>query len=214
MMFLRFSVSVLLVTSLLMSGCKKTDKAPAAEPAASGGSAGSAAPGTPPSGPPAPPTPKAEPAAQTPPAPAAANSTSVVPAATLAALELPKPAGAPAKGMWSQATPIVDGDRFENYLEGSNLWMSVHFLDCNTPVVKASAKLSAADRGVFSFCFDQPTGKLKDYPMFSPSDEVRAVKVGHVVVIAGIGLAGDDKLKAADLEAFLGSLDLASLAKL
>jgi hypothetical protein len=56
--------------------------------------------------------------------------------------------------------------------------------------------------------------KLKDYPMDDQYDAVRAVKVGHLVVVASIGAKSSGTLKAADLEAFLGSLDLAALAKL
>lgn len=191
---------VLIAMTILMSGCKKTDKAPAAEPAAGSGSAAAAAP-------PAAPPPAAPPAAP------AGDTTSLVPAATLAAIDLPKPKGAPASGEWSQATPLVDGDRFENYVDGKDYWMSVRFIDCNLPAVKDSASKPDAEKSDFKYCFDQPTGKLKDYPMFSPHDTRRVVKVGHVTVIADLGATGETKLKAADLEALLGSIDLSSLAK-
>jgi hypothetical protein len=42
----------------------------------------------------------------------------------------------------------------------------------------------------------------------------RVVKAGHMLVRAQIAGVGNGKLKAADLEAFLGSLDLAAIAKL
>lgn len=211
MMYSGFCVSVLFATSLLMSGCKKTEKAPAAEPAGATGSAGSAgsagAAGSAAAGP-------AAPAASAPPAAAApaAGGTGLVPAATLAAIELPVPKGAPAKGIWSQATPLLDGDRFENFVDGSDYWVSLRFIDCNLPAVKATASKPDTERGDFLYCFGQPTGKLKDYPLFSPHDTRRVVKVGHVVVIADLGATGETQLKTADLEAFLASLDLAPLA--
>jgi hypothetical protein len=99
-------------------------------------------------------------------------------------------------------------------MDGSDLWVSVRFLDCNLPMVKDTASKPAAERGDFTFCFDPPTGKLRDYGMFSPSDSVRVVKVGHLIIIVGLGVVSEGKLTPADLEAFITSLDLAALAKL
>jgi hypothetical protein len=202
MKILRFSAPVLMGTLFLVSGCKKTDKAPAAEPAGSAAAAGSAAPATPP------------PAAQTPPAPPAAGNTSVVPANTLEAINLPPPKGAPAKGIWSAAAASDDGDRSTNFVDGSDVWVGVRFLDCNLPAAKDAANKPEADRGDFKYCLGTPTGKIKDYALFAPHDTRRVVKVGHLIVIADLGVTGETKLKAADLEAFLGSMDLAAIAKL
>jgi len=206
MMIARFSASVLFAGSLLVSGCKKPEKAPATDPAGSAAPAGS--PATAGSAAPTPPTP----AAATP--PAAGGNTAVVPSATLEALTLPAPKGAPAKGIWSSATAGGDGDRATNFMDGNDLWVSVRFLDCNLPMVKDAATKPAAERGDFAFCFDKPTGMLKDYPLFSPSDSLRVVKVGHLVIIVGLGVVSEGKITAADLEAFIGSLDLAAIAKL
>lgn len=71
-----------------------------------------------------------------------------------------------------------------------------------------------SDQGSFEFCFDTPSGKLAGFPLFSVNDQSRTVKVGHLMVIAELGATGEGTLKAADLEAFLQSLDLAALAKL
>ena len=205
---LRFSVPVLLATSVFMSGCKKTDKAPAAEPAASGGSAAS---GTQTPAPPAAQTPPVPQTAPTPPTPQAAGNTGIVPSATLEAIALPAPRGAPAKGMWSAATAGDDGERMANFVDGNDYWVSVELLDCNLPRVKDSA---GKPGGEYTFCFDKASATLKGYPLFKTSDSQRVVKVGHLAILASLGVAGEAKLTAADLEAFLESLDLASLAKL
>jgi hypothetical protein len=151
------------------------------------------------------------------PAPSAASS-SVVPLATLAAIALPVPKGVPASGRWRSAPSPTggsgDGDRLANYVDGNDYWLSVRFLDCNLPAVKATADKPSAERGEFTFCFDGATGKLKDFPLFTTFDTQRAVKAGHLIVIATVGLTGQTKLKVADLEAFLSSLDLGSIAKL
>jgi len=137
-----------------------------------------------------------------------------VPSATLEAIKLPVPKGAPEKGMWSSATAGGDGDRSTNFMDGNDLWVSVRFVDCNLPAVKAVASKPAAERGDFTFCFDKPTGKLKDYELFSPSDSLRVVKVGHLIIIVGTGVVSEGKITGADLETFIGSLDLPALAKL
>jgi hypothetical protein len=178
-----------------MSGCKKTDKAPAAEPAASG----SAAPAPPPAAPATPP------AAQTP--PAAVGSGPVVPAVKLEELDLPSPKGAPAKGIWSAASPTEDGNRSTFFVDGNDGWMGVHLLDCNLP----KAKEGGED---FKPCTAAPTGKIKNYPLFATSDVARVVKAGHVLVIATASGTHMDKVKGPELEEFLASVDLDAIAKL
>jgi hypothetical protein len=136
--------------------------------------------------------------------------------AKLVAITLPAPKGAPASGRWRSAPSPTggtgDGDRLANFIDGNDYWVSVRFLDCNLPAVKETA--DKPKRGAFAFCFDTATGKLKDFPLFTPSDSLRAVKVGHLAIIATLGVTGQTKLTAADLEAFLESLDLAEIAKL
>ncbi len=207
---MRYSATALFAAAVLVSGCKKTEKAPVAEPPA----AGSAAPAaTPP--PAAAPVEPAAPATPPPAAPAADGP--IVPSATLAGITmaLPKPKGAPESGAWKAVPGGVDGDRRTNYTDkGSEYWVGLRLLDCNLPMVKEAAAKPAGERGELAYCFDEATGKLKDYPLYAPSELVRAVKTGHLVVIATLGVTGQTKLKGADLEAFLESLDLASFAKL
>lgn len=213
MIMQRFSAPVLLATAVLVSGCNKKDKAPAPEPAAA---AGSGAPATPPPAAPAAGAPAAGAPAAGAPA-AAAGDNGVVPVATLAAITLPAPKGAPASGMWLQASAGGDGDRLVNFVDGNDYWYTVRFIDCRAPMVKEFASKPAGERGDIAYCFDTPTGKLKDYPLFTPkdpADTLRVIKVGHLTMLASIGAAGEGKLKGSDVEAFLESVDLASIAKL
>jgi hypothetical protein len=216
-MLVRFSAPILLAASLLASGCKKTDKAPPTAPAGSAatgasGSAGSVA--TPPKEAPVAQTPPATQEAQVPAPPPGSGPDGVVKAATLEAIQLPKPKKLPAKGNWSAAIAARDGDRLINYVDGDMLWISVHFVDCNLPAAKEAASKPANQRGVFAFCHENPVGKIKDYPLYGTSDMARGVKAGHLLLLAGIGASADPSYTTADLEEFLGSLDLAALAKL
>jgi hypothetical protein len=209
---MRFTASVLLATSLLTSGCKKAEKAAPAEPA------GSAAIATPPKETPVAKTPPADQAApagaQVPAPPPGGGADGVVPAATLEAIQLPKPKKAPEKGIWSAAIAAHDGDRLVNYIDGDALWISVHFVDCNLPAAKEAASKPVNQRGAFTFCHETPAGKIKDYPLYGTNDMARGVKAGHLMIVASIGVSADPSYTTADLEAFLGSLDLAALAKL
>jgi len=196
---MRFSAPVLLAAALLVSGCKKKETAPTSEPT------GSAAPMTKPVPPPAS-DPAATPAAAAAPGP-------VVGWEKLSDINLPNPKGTPEKGIWSSVKATKDGDRWDNFVDGNDNWMGMRILDCNLPAVQALAT-KPDPQSVYSTCFATPTGKLKDYPLIATNDAQRAVKVGHLVLIASLNATGQAKLKAADLEAFLESLDLAAIAKL
>jgi len=215
----RFAAPVLMAAALLVSGCSKKDKdkAPAPEPGS-----GSAQPVPTPPPPPPPAAPDAAVAATgsgsgsgsgsaTAPAIAAGDPIGL---AKLAAIALVVPGGAPAGGAWHDAQGAVDGNRLVNFVDGKDYWYTVQFIDCRAKVAKDAAKDPADDRGVFTYCYDAPTGKFKDYPMFAPNEFQRAVKVGNVTVVASIAMNGRAKLKGADLETFLGTLDLAGIAKL
>lgn len=197
MIFHRFVAPALLAAALLGSGCgkKDNDKAPAPEPGS-----GTAVP--------------------TLPTPASAGSSAALPTgdpialAKLTAIILPSPPnGAPASGNWKDAMDN-DGRRLVNFVHGNDYWYAVDFIDCRMPMVKEYAAKAPTDRGVFAYCFDAPTGKFKDYPMFAPKETQRVLKVGKLTVIASLAMAGQAKLKAANLDAFLGAMDLAAIAKL
>lgn len=200
MMIVRFSAAVLLAASILMTGCKKTDKAPAAEPASAGSTA---APATPPAAPAAPATPPAAAA----PAGGSVGTGPVVPGAKLAALDFPAPKGGPAKGSWTDARPIEDGLRSANFVEGSDYWMGLYITDCNLPKAK-----DGGDE--FKPCTAAPIGKIKNYPLFAPSDISRAVKAGHVIFMVVASGSHMDKVKGPELEEYLNSVDLDEIAKL
>jgi hypothetical protein len=195
---MRFSASVLFAAVALISGCKKKEPAPSAEPT---GSATMTKP--------------APPAADPTPAPAAKPVAGPVTAwQKLADIQLPTPKGVPDKGMWSNAKATKDGDRMDNFVDGPDYWISLRMLDCNLPAAQEAASKPAADRGPFDFCYATTSDKLKDYPLFKKNDNQRAIKVGHLLLIAGLGAKGQTALKAADLEAYLESLDLDAISKL
>jgi hypothetical protein len=199
MMIVRFSAPVLLAASILMSGCKKTDKAPAAEPAAA--PAAPAAPATPPAAAPATP-----PAAQAP-AGGSVGTGPVVPGAKLAALDFPAPKFGPPKGTWEDARPIEDGLRSANFVQGDDGSMAIFISDCNLPKAKEGSE-------EFKPCTAAPTGKIKNYPLFAPTGISRAVKAGHVVVMVTASGTHMDKVKGPELEEYLNSVDLDEIAKL
>ena len=213
-MFAQRFVAPALMVAALLAGCSKKDKdkAPPADPGS-----GTAMTNTPP-----PPPPPAD--------AASAGSGSAAPAAgdvalptgdpiklkDLAAIVLPKPAGAPASGNWKDiGDNESDGYRQVNYVDKEDYWYSVDFLDCRAKVVKDVAAKNPDERGALKWCFMQPNEKLKDFPMIKPEKgSVRAVKAGNVFVVVSLGMKGKETLKAADVETYLGALDLAAISKL
>lgn len=185
--------AVTLVAVLLMSGCSTSGDDDASRPD---------------------PVPPTATATSTPAGPG--DSADVVPVADLLAITLPVPKVVPATGSWVDVPPSSSGggDRLANFVDGNNYWMSVRFVDCNMPAVKRAAAGPADERGDFTHCFDTTTTKLGNFPLYAENNVRRVVKVGRLLVITGIGLTGQTKLKPADLEAFLTSLDLAAIAKL
>jgi hypothetical protein len=148
-----------------------------------------------------------------------AGSDDVVSFDTLSTIKLPTPKGAPAGGKW-QVAPVPtseDGDLIANFIIGADqYWVGMTILDCNRPAIKASAgKPITNDLGNFKSCLATTApGKLKGYALFNDAETERAVKVGHLAVIVNPGLAGQGKVKPADLEALLGGFDLDAIAKL
>lgn len=180
---------------------------------------------TPPATPPAttPTTPTAPPTSSSSSAAPATASDVALPAGDpyklkdLAAIALPKPAGAPASGNWKDiGDNESDGYGQMNYVDKKeNYWYGLTFLDCRAQVVKDAAAMKPEERGALKWCFMQPNAKLKDYPMIKPEHgSTRAVKAGNVYVVVSLGMTGEETLKAADVEAYLNALDLAAVAKL
>ncbi len=216
-MLVRLSTSFLLAAALLAPGCKKADKAPAPSP----GSAASPTPAASPKEAPVAVTPPPSDPAATPPtteeqvpASAGGSATGVVKASVLEKLNVPKPKKLPDKSIWSSAKAVQDGDRLINYVDGDKQYMTLHFLDCNLPIVKSMESKAPADRGEYAFCYDHEVDKVKGFSLFGKGDEIRAVKAGHLMIIATIGVAADPSYGIPDLVEFLGSLDLPALAKL
>ncbi len=143
----------------------------------------------------------------------------VVPAMTLAKLDLPplKVAGVPETAIWSAAYAEKDGDRLANFVDGDKGFASVRFVDCNAPKLKEYVSKSVDDRGEFEYCFHAPAAdapKIKTYPRIDMKDDKGVtILVGHVVVTTGISEQGKDKVKAEDLAKWLESVDFSSIEK-
>lgn len=203
----RFVTSAL-VAAVALAGCSKKDKdkAPPADPGS-----GSAMTNTPPPPPP--------PAVD---APAAAGSGSAAPAAAagamptgdpakldkLASILFNVPAGAPADGAWHEGPTNMDGMRIVNFKAADKtIWYGVHLDDCRLKDTQSNAEY-------VKYCTTAGTGKVKTYEMFAPNDQLRVVRAGNILVSAAAGAKVYDKVKAADLEAFLNTVDLDAVAKL
>lgn len=211
----RFVTSAL-VAALALAGCSKKDKG-GDKPADPG--SGTAVTNTP--TPPPPPPPAVD-------APAAGSgsgsdtgSGSAAPAAAgamptgdpaklekLAGILFNVPAGAPADGAWHEGPANADGMRIANFKAADKtIWYSVHLEDCRHKDVQSDAVRA-------KYCTTEGPGKVKTFSMFSPDDHQRVVKAGSILVTAVAGAKVWDKVKAADLEAFLNTVDLDAIAKL
>jgi len=118
------------------------------------------------------------------------------------------------KAIWSSAEAETDGNRLSNYIDGDKPFIDVQFLDCNLPALKEYINKSPDDRGIFQNCFDKPTGKIKDFPMAAPQEHVRVVWAGHITLTVIVTAPQKGKIKGADLEEWLNTVDLAALSKL
>ncbi|MCM2416599.1 hypothetical protein [Streptomyces sp. RKAG293] len=144
-----------------------------------------------------------------------ASDGGVVKTAQMRAITLPRPQAAPATGKWDETASInSDGDRQIAFVDGTDTWMSLHILDCRQPLAKAGAKKPPTEQGDFLYCYKAATGSLKGYPLFANEATLRVLTVGNLRILADIGIAGDGKIDGAAVESFLGSFDLASIAKL
>jgi hypothetical protein len=171
--------------------------------------------------------PTGTPAVNSPPSPAASTSVragnggaSLVKGSDLAeyTIWMPVPKGAPAGGTWRDVMPGEDGRVSVYYVDNNdNGYVRVDFLDCRLPAVQAVKDKAAKDQAGFDHCFRKPTKTLKGYPMILPDDPdfaYRTLVVNHVYVSVSVYLPFDEKFKAADVEEFLGTLDLDTLARL
>jgi hypothetical protein len=73
---------------------------------------------------------------------------------------------------------------------------------------------TAAEQGELAQCYAKGPDKLKGFPLAKVNDGFHAVYAGNVVVTSGVGALVRGKVTEADIDAFLGSLDLAAIAKL
>jgi hypothetical protein len=133
-------------------------------------------------------------------------------------INLPKPPPkAPAGGEWKEVGEVEsDGDRQANYTAADKaIWYSLNILDCRHPKAKEVAAKAAGDRGMWQWCFAKPDGKIKDYARLTDDNSLaHGVRAGNIVVVAGPSPTVKDKVGDAEVDQFLGSLDLAAIAKL
>jgi hypothetical protein len=217
----RFVAPVLMAAALVV-GCSKKDK-DKAPPAESGSGTAMTNTPTPPPPPPTPPAGSGS-AGSGSAAPAAGSGDTALPTGAPAKLsELVKinlpvpPPKAPAGGIWKEVGEVEsDGDRQANYTAADNaIWYTLNIQDCRHPKAKEVAAKPAGDRGMWQWCFAKPDGKIKDYPRLTDENSLaHGVRVGNIVVIAGPHPTVKDKVGDAEVDEFLGSLDLAMIAKL
>lgn len=171
--------------------------------------------------------PTGTPAANTPPpapastsAPAGNGGDSVVKGVELAeyTISMPVPKGAPADGTWRDIRAIEDGRADVYYVDKTDSgYVRVIFLDCRLPDVQAVKDKAPKDQEGFDDCFRKPTKTVKGYPMIlpdSPDVAYRTLVVNHVYVSVSVYRPFDETFKAADVEEFLATLDLDTLARM
>jgi hypothetical protein len=132
-------------------------------------------------------------------------------------ITMPVPKGAPAGGTWRDIIPGEDGRARVYYVDKNDTgYVGVDFIDCRLPSVQ-EVKDKPGEQGDFALCFKKPTKTLKGYPMILPDDPdfaFRTLVVNHVYVLVSVFRPFNEMFKAADVEEFLGTLDLDTLAKL
>jgi hypothetical protein len=142
----------------------------------------------------------------------------VASALSLVKFSLPPFKGGPEKAsdkaIWSSAEAETDGNRLTNYMDGDKPFIGVQFLDCNLPTLKDYLSKAPTERGIFQACFEKPTGKLKEFPMAANGENQRTVWAGHVTLTVTVTGPQEGKIKGADLEEWLNTVDLAALSKL
>ena len=217
----RFVTSALMA-AVVLAGCSKNDKdkAPPAEP---GSGSAMATPPTPPPTPPPAGSGSAAPAgsgsAAAPAGDTAAPSGTPAKLADMLKLTLPSPPPkAPAGGNWVSAGEVeTDGYRQGMYVAADKTnWYSYMVIDCRLQKVKDDGAKKPGDRGPEAlWCLKKADGKIKDNDRLTDPDSLsHGVRAGNLVVVVGPTPNVKDKVNDADVDAFLGSLDLAAIAKL
>ncbi len=138
----------------------------------------------------------------------------VVPVKSLVMVDLPPFKGASANANWSSAEAETDGNRLTHFMDGDKPFVGVQFLDCNLPALKEYVSKAAGDRGFYQACFDKPNAKIKGFPMVATDENQRRVILGHLVLTVTVTGPQQGKIKGADLEEWLNTVDLDALSKL
>ncbi len=143
-------------------------------------------------------------------------------------MNVQKPAAPfPQDGQWSpDGIHNGPGDlsyAYKKYVTGEldHYYIVMRWLDCREPDIKkfAGKALDASESIDYAYCWAKPNGKkLGAYDRYDKdgkgNNDDRAIKVGHLFVIAHVGTAASDVAKVGDIETFIGTLPLADLEKL
>ncbi len=143
-------------------------------------------------------------------APTPEKKPGIVTLAQLQTIKLPTSPGFTAKGTWASAFANEDGDRMEVWKEGSAFGISIHFIDCRLPKVQEVKDKHVLTQAAFAGCFQPSDAKLGKYEMRKVSGGERTLRAGNVL----IRINKQEKETAADLEAYLGKLDLDAIARM
>ena len=145
------------------------------------------------------------------PAPVAEKKAGLATLPQLQAIKLPLPPRATAKGEWRSAFANEDGDRLEVWKEGDNRFgISIRFIDCRAKKVvevKDQPELSQAD---YAGCHRPGKDRLGKYELRKPRDGERTLRAGSIL----IRVTAQTDETPAELEQYLGKLDLDAIARL
>ncbi len=144
-----------------------------------------------------------------------------VSAKTLAFFDLPASKDAPADALWSPVDAEKDGYTHTNLMKGKEGWASFIIFDCRSDGVKKMAGQPLSEANVFAYCFVTMPDTFKSYPSYGKEagsdgtgfwDAQRAVRAGNVVIFGSVW-ERKDKWKLAQLDALMGDVDWAAIAK-
>lgn len=149
-----------------------------------------------------------------------------VSAKTLAFFDLPQPTNVSKEALWSAVEAEKEGERQTALMKGDGGWVTVHFLDCRSDIVRKFAGKPLEDIGDYGFCYVTLPETFKGYPSFKKEqgsggnavwNADRVVRAGYIVVDASAWerpeTKGADKWKLAQIDAMMSEMDWAAIAK-
>jgi hypothetical protein len=144
---------------------------------------------------------------------AAKSGGGVATLAQLVAIKLPPPPKTAATGGWQPAFANEDGDRQEVWKDGSKFGLSVRLMDCRSKKAAEVKGQPEISQGAHAACHQPGKDQLKGYALRKPKDTERTLLVGNIAVRATMD-SDSKELTPAEIEEYLGKLDLSALGKL